>query len=181
MTSSARLAVFLPVALLLGACGPTEDDIRRVVGKELAAADSGGALRSVVREELAAAARRSTVAPVEAIGPYSPAVRVGGFLFVSGQIALDPATGRLVQHDVAAETRQVLENINRILRAAGYDSSHVVSATVYLRDMTQYAAMNLVYGGYFQEGAYPARVTVEVSALPRGANVEIAVVAAKPL
>ncbi|MBP1655321.1 MAG: endoribonuclease [Bacteroidetes bacterium] len=81
--------------------------------------------------------------------------------------------------DIETETRQVLDNIGRILRASGYDSSEVVSAVVYMTDMGNYAKMNLVYGGYFLEGKYPARTAVQVAALPKGANVEIAVVAYK--
>jgi 2-iminobutanoate/2-iminopropanoate deaminase len=113
------------------------------------------------------------------IGPYTPAVRAGRLLFISGQIALDPETGTLRNDDIETETRQVLDNIGRILRASGYDSSEVVSAVVYLTDMGNYAKMNLVYGGYFLEGKYPARTAVQVAALPKGANVEIAVVAYK--
>jgi 2-iminobutanoate/2-iminopropanoate deaminase len=78
------------------------------------------------------------------------------------------------------ETRQVLENLRRILAAAGYDSSHVVSATVYLKDMDDYQKMNVIYGGYFQDGAYPARVAVQVAELPRQAHVEISAIAYRP-
>jgi 2-iminobutanoate/2-iminopropanoate deaminase len=81
------------------------------------------------------------------------------------------------QDDIESETRQVLDNLRRILRSAGYDSSHVVSATVYLKNMNDYQKMNGVYGGYFQDGAYPARVAVQVADLPKQANVEIAVIA----
>jgi 2-iminobutanoate/2-iminopropanoate deaminase len=125
------------------------------------------------------AVKREAVANSGVIGPYSPAVRVGGFLFVSGQIALDPATGRMMQENIETETKQVLDNVMRVLRSQGYDSSHVVSATVYVREMKNYAAINTVYAGYFQEKNYPARVAVEVSALPKGANIEIAVIAFK--
>jgi 2-iminobutanoate/2-iminopropanoate deaminase len=122
---------------------------------------------------------RSYSRAAETVGPYSPAVRVGGFLFVSGQIGLDQTTGQLHNESIETETRQVMENLMRILRAEGYDSSHVINAAVYLKNMNDYPKMNLVYGGYFEEGAYPARVAVEVSNLPRQANVEIAVVACK--
>ncbi len=143
-------------------CRPSDDDVRKLV-----------------REELSTASRREALTSAAVIGPYSPAVRVGEFLFVSGQIALDPSTGQLRQENIEAETAQVLDNVMRVLRSAGYDSSHVVSATVYLRDMKNYAAVNAVYAGRFQEKNYPARVAVEVSALPKGANVEIAVIACK--
>jgi 2-iminobutanoate/2-iminopropanoate deaminase len=124
-------------------------------------------------------AEKQYIKPSAVIGPYTPAVRAGDLLFVSGQIAIDPATGALVQGNIEVETRQVLANLDRVLKAAGYDSSQVVSATVYLTDMGNYAAMNAVYGAYFPVGRYPARVAVQVAALPKGANVEIAVTACK--
>ena len=126
-----------------------------------------------------APAEKRYVRPTEVIGPYTPAVQAGRFLFVSGQIALDPQTGQMVNGDIERETLQVLNNLRTVLRAAGYDSSDVVSATVYLKNMNDYQKMNLIYGGYFQEGNYPARATVGVTELPRGANVEIVVMAYK--
>jgi 2-iminobutanoate/2-iminopropanoate deaminase len=148
--------------LLFAGCGPTEEDVRRIVSEEM-------------RKGL----ERTTVSPVDVIGPYSPAVRVGGFLFVSGQIGMDRETGHLRNESIETETRQVMENLMHILRSAGYDSSHVVSATVYLKNMNDYAKMNLIYGGYFPDDRYPARAAVAVNELPRQANVEIAVVAYK--
>ncbi|MCC6398624.1 MAG: hypothetical protein IT282_16540 [Bacteroidetes bacterium] len=118
-------------------------------------------------------------APTKVIGPYTPAVQTGPLVFVSGQIALDPATGQMVQTDFEAETRQVLANLRTVLASAGCDSSDVVSATVYLKNMNDYQDMNAVYGTFFPEGKYPARVAVEVSNLPKAANIEIAVVAVK--
>jgi 2-iminobutanoate/2-iminopropanoate deaminase len=156
-----RLPILCAVLFFLG-CGPREEDVRRMV-----------------REEMGKAMQRRVVSPVQVIGPYSPAVRVGNFLFVSGQIGLDQETGRMKNESIEAETRQVLDNLNRVLHAEGYDSSHVVSATVYLKNMNDYPKMNLIYGGYFQEGNYPARATVGVTELPKGANVEIAVIAHK--
>ena len=136
-------------------------------------------IRKIVRDEIAnASMQRTIIKPVDVIGPYSPAVQVGRFLFLSGQIALD-STGTLRNESIEVETRQVLNNLNFILRSAGYDSSHAVSATVYLKNMNDYQKMNLIYGGYFQEGDYPARVAVEVSNLPRQANVEISLIAYK--
>ena len=155
-------AVSVFCALLAAGCGPNQEDVRRMV-----------------HEEMSKQMERRIVSPVQVIGPYSPAVRIGNFLFVSGQIGLDQETGQLRNENIESETRQVLENINRILRSAGCDSSDVVSATVYLKNMNDYAKMNLIYGGYFQEGGYPARSTVGVTELPKGANVEIAVVAFK--
>jgi 2-iminobutanoate/2-iminopropanoate deaminase len=117
--------------------------------------------------------------PGNVIGPYTPAVQAGRLLFVSGQIGLEPRTGALVTGDIETETRQVLENLRAVLGAAGYDSSHVVNATVYLKNMGDYQRVNAVYASFFPDGKYPARVAVEVSALPKQARVEIAVVAFK--
>lgn len=134
-------------------------------------------IRQIVRQELSEAQSIQYIKPGDVIGPYTPAVRVGPFLFVSGQIALDPNTGAMVQDNIEAETRQVLSNLNRVLKAAGYDSSTVVSATVYLKNINDYQRVNQVYGQFFPADKYPARVAVEVSALPRQANIEIAAVA----
>lgn len=110
------------------------------------------------------------------IGPYNQAVKAGGFLFVSGQIAIDPASGALVQTDIAAEAHQVMRNLGAILRAAGLDYRHIVKTTIFLRTMEDFAAVNAVYGSYF-EGEYPARETVAVAGLPKQVNVEISVIA----
>jgi 2-iminobutanoate/2-iminopropanoate deaminase len=119
----------------------------------------------------------SSPAGPKAIGPYSPAIRTSQFLFVSGQVPIDPATGGLVTGDISAETRQIMENIGSLLKAGGLDFSAVVRTTVFLADMNDFAAMNIVYGGYFAE-PYPARATVEVARLPRDARIEIDVIAA---
>jgi 2-iminobutanoate/2-iminopropanoate deaminase len=111
-----------------------------------------------------------------AIGPYSQAVRAGDFLFLSGQIPLDPATGQLVPGDVAAQTRQVLDNLRAILGASGRSLDAVVRTTIYLADLADFAVVNEVYGGYFADPA-PARATVQVARLPRDARVEIDAVA----
>lgn len=111
-----------------------------------------------------------------AIGPYSPAIRAGSFLFLSGQIPIDPATGAVVEGDIAAQTERVMQNIAALLRAAGASFGHVVRTTVFLADMTEFAAMNAVYGKYVGEPA-PARSTVQVSRLPRDVRVEIDVIA----
>ncbi len=152
----------LILALILFGCGPSEDDMRRIVA-----------------DELAKASTRSEITNAEVIGPYSPAVRVGNLLFVSGQIGLDPATGQVSGTDVEAQTRQALRNLAGILSGAGLDSSHVIQCTVYLKDMNDFQRMNIIYGGYFQDGHYPARSTVEVSNLPRNAMIEIAAIAFK--
>mgnify|MGYP000324322843 CR=1 FL=1 len=108
--------------------------------------------------------------------PYSQAIRAGNLLFVSGQVPIDPATGALVDGDIRAQTRRVLDNIGEILRAAGASYDAVVRATVFLADLGDFAAMNEVYAAYFPPPP-PARSTVEVSRLPRDARIEIDVIA----
>ena len=112
----------------------------------------------------------------EAIGPYSQAVHAGDFLFCSGQIPLDPATGQLVTGDIAAQTRQVFANLGAVLAAAGASFDHVARTTVYLADMADFAAMNDVYGTFFLDPA-PARSTIQAAGLPKNARVEIDVIA----
>jgi 2-iminobutanoate/2-iminopropanoate deaminase len=111
------------------------------------------------------------------VGPYSQAVRAGGWLFVAGQIPLDPATGNLVDGDITAQTRRVLDNIGAVLRAGDLSFAHVVRTTVFLADMGDLAAMNQVYGTYFS-APYPARATVQVARLPRDVRIEIEAIAA---
>jgi len=108
-----------------------------------------------------------------AIGPYSQAIVAGGFVHCSGQIALDPKTGELVAGDVSAQTERVLQNLAAVLKAAGSDLARAVKCTVYLRTMSDFAAMNAVYARHFEGDAPPARATVAVADLPRGALVEI--------
>jgi len=112
----------------------------------------------------------------KAIGPYSQAIRAGDFLFLSGQIPLDPATGQLVPGDIAAQTRRVLENLRAVLAAAGLSLDAVVRTTIYLVDLGDFSVVNEVYGSYFTDPA-PARATVQVSRLPRDARVEIDAIA----
>jgi 2-iminobutanoate/2-iminopropanoate deaminase len=112
----------------------------------------------------------------QAIGPYSQAIRAGGFLFVSGQIPLDPATGTVVPGDVTVQTQRVVDNLAAILAAAGASFAEVVKTTVYLLDMNDFAAMNAVYGAAMPTPP-PARSTVQVSRLPRDVRVEIDVIA----
>ncbi|MGA3053624.1 MAG: RidA family protein [Candidatus Korobacteraceae bacterium] len=112
----------------------------------------------------------------KAIGPYSQAIKANGLVFLSGQIALDPATQQLISGDVAAQTERVLQNLAGILKAAGSSLPQVVKTTVFLKNMSDFAAMNEVYGRYFTE-APPARSTVEVARLPKDVLVEIDVVA----
>ena len=112
----------------------------------------------------------------KAIGPYSQGIKAGGFVFVSGQVALDPATGAMVGADVAAQTERVLQNLQAVVEAAGSDLDRVVKTTVYLRSMADFAAMNEVYKRYFKNEP-PARATVAVAGLPKDALVEIDVIA----
>ena len=114
----------------------------------------------------------------KAIGPYSQAIEAGGFIFVSGQIPLDPRTGAIVQGDIREQTRRVMENAKAVLAASGCPMVNVVKATIFLKSMTDFAAVNEVYGGYFPAGP-PARATVEVSRLPKDAALEIDFVAWK--
>jgi len=112
----------------------------------------------------------------KAIGPYSPALRAGQWLFLSGQVPFDPTTGQLVDGDIATQTRRVLENIGTLLGAAGLTHTAVVRTTVFLADMNDFAAMNAAYAEFFSE-PYPARSTVQAARLPRDARIEIDVIA----
>ena len=111
-----------------------------------------------------------------AIGPYSQAIKANGFIFVSGQIPLDPRTQQMVEGDAARQTERVLENLKGILEGAGSSLERVVKTTVYLKDLADFAAMNEVYGRYFSASP-PARATVEVARLPKEAHVEIELIA----
>jgi len=110
------------------------------------------------------------------IGPYSQAVSAGGFVFLSGQIALNPATGELVTGDIKTETKQVMDNIRAILKEAGLDFNNVIKTSIFLMDMQNFAQVNEVYGTYFTDN-FPARETVQVAGLPKGVNVEVTVTA----
>jgi len=118
----------------------------------------------------------STKDAPQAIGPYSQAIKADGFIFTSGQIAIDPSTQQVVGGDVAAQTERVLKNLSEILEAAGSGLGKVVRSTVFLKNMNDFAAMNQVYGKYFSS-APPARSTVEVARLPKDVLVEIDVIA----
>jgi 2-iminobutanoate/2-iminopropanoate deaminase len=118
-----------------------------------------------------------TAGAPRAIGPYSQGIRAGEWLFVSGQVALDPDTGQIIEGDIRAQTRQVLVNLGEILKAAGASYMNVVRTTVFLADLNDFNAMNAVYGTFF-DGAPPARSTVQVDRLPRDARIEIDAIAA---
>ncbi len=150
------------VLIVAGGCRPSEEDIRRLI-----------------REEMWGAGNTVYAPSGKTIGPYSPAVRVGNMLFVSGQIGVDQLTGEMVAGGIESETQQVFTNISGILSSQGYAIGDIVSATVYLKNMDDFQKMNAVYGSLFEGREYPARSTVEVSRLPRNANIEIAVIAYK--
>jgi 2-iminobutanoate/2-iminopropanoate deaminase len=111
-----------------------------------------------------------------AVGPYNHAVRIGDLLFCAGQIPIDPASGNLISGDIKVQTERVLENVKAILDDQKLTFANVVKSTVFLTDLANFAAMNEAYGRYFTDN-YPARSTIQVAALPKGANVEIEVVA----
>jgi 2-iminobutanoate/2-iminopropanoate deaminase len=118
---------------------------------------------------------KTDMAP-KAIGPYSQAIMVGDFLFASGQIAINPATGEIVEGGIEAQTRQVMENVKNILQAAGMDFSNVIKTTVFITNMDDFGKVNEIYATYFGENP-PARSCVEVSRLPKGALIEVEVIA----
>jgi 2-iminobutanoate/2-iminopropanoate deaminase len=110
------------------------------------------------------------------IGPYSQAIKSGNFVFLSGQIALDPFSGELIMDTLENETHRVMQNIHEVLAAAGCTFNDVIKTSIFLSDMNHFARVNAVYGSYFS-GAFPARETVQVAGLPRNVNVEISVIA----
>jgi 2-iminobutanoate/2-iminopropanoate deaminase len=114
------------------------------------------------------------------IGPYNQSVMAGGFLFISGQIAIDPATRNMVSGDIKAETHQCMKNLEAILDEAKLTFEHVVKTTIFIADMNLFAEVNEIYGSYFK-GDFPARETVAVKGLPKGANVEISMIAVERL
>ena len=120
----------------------------------------------------------STLKAPQAIGPYSQAVLTGNTLYISGQIAINPETGELVQDNITAETRQIMNNIEAILEEVRYGFINVVKTTIYTTDIKNFDAINAVYADYFT-GDYPARSLVQVAALPKGANVEIEIIAVR--
>jgi 2-iminobutanoate/2-iminopropanoate deaminase len=117
----------------------------------------------------------TTSAPAP-IGPYNQAIRSGNMLFISGQVCIDPATGELKNKDVQEETHQVMHNLKAILAEAGMTFSNVVKTTIFITDMNRFSEINEVYGKYF-DGYFPARETVQVSALPKFVNIEISMIA----
>ena len=135
----------------------------------------------VVRDEFGARIERmkkviSTKEAPAAVGPYSQAIRAGSMVFCAGQIPLDPQSGQIESQDVGEQAKRVLENIGAVLQAAQLNFSHVVKTTVFLTDLADFQTVNEIYAGYFRENP-PARSTIQVSALPKGARVEIEAIA----
>ena len=120
----------------------------------------------------------STTEAPTALGPYSQAIGAGPFVFCSGQIPLEPETGALIEGDICAQTRRVLQNLAAVLRTHGLGTEHVVKTTVFMTDLANFAEMNAAYAEYFPVDP-PARSTIQVAALPKGANVEIEAIALK--
>jgi len=120
----------------------------------------------------------TTEAP-QAVGPYSQAIKANGFLFISGQIPLDPKSGQMAAIDIVSQTKQVMENLRAVLKAEGLTFADVVKTTIYLTDLVDFSQVNEIYGSYFESDP-PARATVQVAALPKMAKVEIEAVAALP-
>jgi 2-iminobutanoate/2-iminopropanoate deaminase len=120
----------------------------------------------------------STTEAPTAVGPYSQAIAAGAFVFCSGQIPLEPETGTLIEGDISSQTKRVLQNIAAVLRAHGLGMEHVVKTTVFLTDLANFGEMNTMYASYFPSDP-PARSTIQVAALPKGANVEIEAIALK--
>jgi 2-iminobutanoate/2-iminopropanoate deaminase len=121
----------------------------------------------------------STAEAPTAVGPYSQAIAAGGLVFCSGQIPLEPSSGVLIEGDISSQTKRVLENLAAVLRAHGLTMEHVVKTTVFMTDLANFGEMNTVYAQWFPN-APPARSTIQVAALPKGANVEIEAIACKP-
>lgn len=135
------------------------------------------ASRSEINQTMSKQSILTSAAPAP-IGPYSQAILAGNTLYCSGQIALDPVSGELRNSDILTETRQVMANVEAVLKQAGFGFEHVVKTSIFLKDMKDFQAVNSVYETYFQ-APFPARETVQVAGLPRNANVEISIVAVK--
>lgn len=173
----------LTFALMLTICTVSNaQDTPADAGTDTAAlADSGGAAGTTAALPTTTAAARTIIETADAptaIGPYSQAVQVGNVLYCSGQIGIDPGTNMLVAGGIGTETRQAMNNLRMVLKAAGYSFDDVVSVQIMMTNLNQYENMNQVYQSYFFD-APPARSTMQVAALPKGASIEIVVTAAK--
>ena len=119
----------------------------------------------------------NTINAPSAIGPYHQAIKTNGFLFCSGQIAIDPKTNQLVTSDIASETEQIMKNICALLEAESLSTGNIVKASIFMRNMDDYAQVNKIYAQYFKDGKYPAREAVAVAGLPKNVNLEISIIA----
>jgi 2-iminobutanoate/2-iminopropanoate deaminase len=119
----------------------------------------------------------NTIAAPQPIGPYSQAIKVGNTLYTSGQIAINPGNNEMVMDNITIETKQVMENLKAVLKAADMNFDNVIKSTIFIADMNDFGAINTVYGAYFNEETAPARETVQVARLPKDVNVEISVIA----
>jgi 2-iminobutanoate/2-iminopropanoate deaminase len=120
----------------------------------------------------------SSKAP-KAVGPYSQAVMHNGFLFISGQLHIDPETGKLIDGSIEEKTKQVMENIGNILIEAGMDFTNVIKSSIFVKDLSDFKKINEIYGSYFKKGTLPARETIQVANLPLNGDIEISVIAGK--
>lgn len=154
---------------------PTKKAVEKTAVKKKTPAKKAAPQKAATPRQTKRTVISTELAP-KAIGPYSQAIRVNGFIFCAGQTPIDPAVGKLIEGDVPAQTRRVLENISAILEAAGTSLAKVVKTTVFLTDMANFKAMNEVYAEFFPEHP-PARSTVAVAGLPLGAQVEIECIA----
>lgn len=171
----------LTLVLMLAVCTVTYAQDTPADAGTSTPADSGNAAETTATTATTSSATRSVISTLDApaaIGPYSQAIQVGNVLYCSGQIGIDPGTNLLVQGGIGSETRQVMNNLRMVLKAAGYSFDDVVSAQIFMTDLDQYETMNQVYQSYFFD-APPARSTMEVARLPRGASIEIVMTAAK--
>ena len=156
-----NMTITCSLLIVVIGCGKSDDELRKMMQDEIGRAS------------------RSYVTSAQVIGPYTPAVKVGNLVFISGQVGISQETGELVGNDTESQTKQALMNLLSIAKQAGCDSSDIVQCSVFLRDIKEFPKMNVIYGGFFAESKYPARTTVEVSNLPRNARVEIAAIAVK--
>ena len=154
--------------------------IRHTLGLVVVGALIGASAMYGTATQAQAPAKKAFNGAVKPIGPYTPGVGIGDTVYLSGQIGIDPASGQIVQGGTEAEARRVMENLGAVLKEAGLGFGHVVKTTIYMVDLAEFTKVNEIYGSYFPAGGVPpARSTVQVAALPRGARIEIDFVVAR--
>ncbi|MEZ5419339.1 MAG: Rid family detoxifying hydrolase [Vicinamibacterales bacterium] len=154
--------------------------IRHTLGLVVVGALVGASAMFGTGMQAQAPAKKAFNGAVKPIGPYTPGVGIGDTVYLSGQIGIDPASGQIVQGGTEAEARRVMENLGAVLKEAGLGFGHVVKTTIYMVDLAEFTKVNEIYGSYFPAGGVPpARSTVQVAALPRGARIEIDFVVAR--